>query len=82
MPGNVNISKGSDYNAEEYAKSTAGKAIAILKVGWEEEFATNEVNFCEDGDSDDETNSCEDGDSDDEANSCEDSDSDDEEEDQ
>ena len=54
MPKGENNSKGSYYNAEEYAKSTAGKAIALLIPGWEKEFPTNEVNSCEYSDSDDE----------------------------
>jgi len=53
MPKKENNIKGSDYNAEEYAKSTAGKAIALLIPVWKKEFPTN-VNFCEDSDSDDE----------------------------
>ena len=54
MPGKENMSKGSDYNAEKYAESPAGKAIALLRPGWEKEFPTDEVDFCEDSDSDDE----------------------------
>ena len=49
-----NSSKGSDYNAEKYAESPAGKAIALLRPGWEKEFPTDEAEFCEDSDSDDE----------------------------
>ena len=46
MWGSDNIAKGSKYNAEEYANSKAGKAgkaIAKLRVGWEKEFPTDEV---------------------------------------
>jgi hypothetical protein len=43
MWGKDNIAKGSEYNAEKYAASDAGKAIAKLRVGWEKEFPTNEV---------------------------------------
>jgi hypothetical protein len=54
LPGKVNQSKGSDYNAEEYAKSTAGKAIALLIPAWENEFPTNEADVCEDSSDDEE----------------------------
>ena len=54
MPKKVNGSKGSIYNAEEYAESPAGKAIALLRPGWEKEFPNDEAEFFEDSDSDDE----------------------------
>jgi hypothetical protein len=38
-----NQSKGGKYDAEKYAASKAGKAIAKLRVGWEKQFPTNEV---------------------------------------
>jgi hypothetical protein len=38
-----NLAKGGEYDAEKYAASKAGKAIAKLRVGWEKEFPTNEV---------------------------------------
>jgi uncharacterized Zn-finger protein len=53
LPGKVNMSKGSDYNAEKYAESPAGKAIALLIPVWEKEFPTNEVHVYEDSHSDD-----------------------------
>jgi uncharacterized C2H2 Zn-finger protein len=56
MWGTDNIAKGSDYNAEEYANSDAGKAISKLRVGWEKEFPTNEAGV-DDYDSDDEDDS-------------------------
>ena len=43
MWGTDNISKGSYYNAEEYANSYAGQAIAKLRVGWEKRFPANEA---------------------------------------
>jgi len=43
MWGPDNLAKGSEYNVEKYAASDAGKAIAKLRVGWEKEFPTNEV---------------------------------------
>ena len=43
MWGTDNMAKGSDYNAEEYANSEAGKAIAKLRVGWEKRFPANEA---------------------------------------
>ena len=43
MWGTENIAKGSDYNAEEYANSYAGKAIAKLRVEWEKEFPAKEA---------------------------------------
>jgi hypothetical protein len=43
MWGTENLSKGSYYNAEEYANSDAGKAIAKLRVEWEKEFPVNEA---------------------------------------
>ena len=54
MWGTDNISKGSHYNAEEYANSDAGKAIAKLRAGWDKQFKTNEATDCnEDSDDDD-----------------------------
>jgi len=41
MWGTENISKGSYYNAEEYANSDAGQAIAKLRVEWDKEFPAN-----------------------------------------
>jgi len=53
MWGPDNQSKGSEYDAEKYAASDAGKAIAKLRVGWEKEFPTNEVEgVASDSDSD------------------------------
>ena len=43
MWGTENLSKGSYYNAEEYANSDAGKAIAKLRVEWEKEFPAKEA---------------------------------------
>jgi hypothetical protein len=43
MWGTENMSKGSYYNAEEYANSDAGKAIAKLRVEWEKEFPAKEA---------------------------------------
>jgi len=43
MWGKDNIAKGGAYDAEKYAASDAGKAIAKLRVGWEKQFPTNEV---------------------------------------
>jgi len=43
MWGEDNIAKGGEYDAEKYAASDAGKAIAKLRVGWEKQFPTNEV---------------------------------------
>jgi len=43
MWGTDNMAKGSDYHAEEYANSDAGKAIANLRVEWEKEFPVNEA---------------------------------------
>jgi uncharacterized Zn-finger protein len=48
LPGHVNQSKGSDYDAVEYAASPSGLAIALLRVGWEKEFPNNEVEVYED----------------------------------
>jgi hypothetical protein len=42
-----NLAKGDYYNAEEYANSDAGKAVAKLRVGWEKQFPTNEAEVCE-----------------------------------
>ena len=52
--GTDNISKGSHYNAEEYANSDAGKAIAQLRVGWENQFQTNEAGVYDNSDDEDE----------------------------
>ena len=53
MWGPDNLAKGSEYNVEKYAASDAGKAIAKLRVGWEKEFPTNEVEaVASDSDSD------------------------------
>ena len=49
-----NSCKGSYYNAEKYVNSPAGKAIALLRPGWEKEFPNDEAEFFEDSDSDDE----------------------------
>jgi len=34
MRSGGNLSKGGKYNAEEYAATSAGKAIVILRVEW------------------------------------------------
>ena len=52
MLGPENLAKGDYYNAEEYANSDAGKAVAKLRVGWEKQFPTNEAEVCDDYDSD------------------------------
>ena len=54
LPDYVNNAKGSYYNAEEYAASPAGQAIALLRPGWVEEFPTNEAEVCEDSEDEDE----------------------------
>jgi len=54
LPDYVNMSKGSDYDAVEYAASPAGKAIALLRPGWVQEFPTNEAEVCEDSEDEDE----------------------------
>ena len=43
MWGPDNLAKGSEYDAEKYANSKSGKAIAKLRVEWEKEFPTNQV---------------------------------------
>ena len=43
MWGSDNLSKGSKYDAEEYAASKSGKAIAKLRVEWEKEFPVNKA---------------------------------------
>jgi hypothetical protein len=57
LPGHVNMSKGSNYDAVKYAASPAGSAIALLRVGWEQEFPNNEVEICEDSDNDSDSDS-------------------------
>jgi hypothetical protein len=54
IPGEVNMSKGSDYDAVKYAASPAGQAIALLRPGWVKEFPTNEAEVCEDSEDEDE----------------------------
>ncbi len=54
LPGHVNQSKGSDYDAVKYAASPAGQAIALLRVGWEKEFPNNKAEVCEDSEDEDE----------------------------
>jgi len=54
LPGEVNISKGSDYDAVKYAASPAGQAIALLRPGWVKEFPTNEAEVYEDSEDEDE----------------------------
>ena len=46
MLGPDNLAKGSDCNAEEYANTDAGKAVAKLRVGWGKQFSTNEAELC------------------------------------
>jgi uncharacterized Zn-finger protein len=47
MPSSENRSKGGNFDAAEYALSTAGKAIASLRVGWEKEFKAGVVDEIE-----------------------------------
>ena len=54
LPDYVNKAKGSDYDAVKYAASPAGQAIALLRVGWVQEFPTNEAEVCEDSEDEDE----------------------------
>jgi hypothetical protein len=52
MPRKKNRAKGSEYNAEAYANSDVGKAVAKLRVGWEKQFPTNEAEVGDYDDSD------------------------------
>jgi hypothetical protein len=48
MPSEENIRKSDDYDADAYAEMPCGKAIAVLTLGWEKQFANgveNDVDF-------------------------------------